>query len=108
MYFLVALVVLVGFVASGTKLAWDDIITAPWRVRLREKRGEHNFWVRALECPRCTSVWISFLPTAGTLAVLGYANSATWIWWLILAVSWIPVSFAVAYFAYILILRGEA
>lgn len=108
MTLLVALVVLVGLVASVTKLAWDDEITAPWRVNLRKKYGDRNFWVRALECPRCTGVWASFIPTAATLGLLGYAYGADWVWWILLALAWIPVSFSVAYLAFILIIRGEA
>lgn len=105
MIFLVALVLLVGLVASLTKLAWDDEITAPFRVKLREKHGDQYFWVRALECPRCTSVWASFLPTLATLAGFGVFGGLNWI---IVGLAWIPVSFSVAYFAFIMIIRGEA
>lgn len=105
MVYLISLILLVGLVASLTKLAWDDEITAPFRVKLREKYGDHNFWVRALECPRCTSVWISFIPTAAVLAGFGIFLDLNW---LALALAWIPASFSVAYFAFIMIIRGEA
>lgn len=102
---IVALVILVFLVASLTKLAWDDVITAPWRADLRQKHGDYYFWVRVLECPRCTSVWVAPLPTAAVLAFLvGLGELPIWV----AAGSWLPGSFAVAYAAYILILRGEA
>lgn len=108
MIFLVALVVLVGLVASMTKLAWDDEITAPLRVGLREKYGSSGFFVRALECPRCTAVWLSPLPTAAALGIMGAALGLSWAWWIVVALAWIPVSFSVAYLAFIMIIRGEA
>lgn len=108
MILLVGLVVLVALVASFTRLAHDDIITAPWRAGLRERRGAHDFWVRALECFRCTAVWVSPLPTAVALSIWGYSAQASWIWWLILGLVWIPVSKAIAYLAFVLYIRGEA
>lgn len=108
MIFLVALVVLVGLVASLTKLAWDDEITAPWRVGLREKYGDRNFWVRALECPRCTSVWVSLGTTLLVFAGSGAFLELSGLAWLALAVAWIPTSLSVAYLAFIMIIRGEA
>lgn len=108
MILLVGLVILVAVVASFTRLAYEDVITAPWRARLREKRGDQNFWVRALECFRCSAVWVSPLPTAAALVIWGYSAQASWIWWLILALAWIPVSKGIAYLAFILYIRGEA
>jgi hypothetical protein len=111
MIFLVAYVVLVGLVASMTKLAWDDEITAPLRVRIREyaeRTGRFANWARALECPRCTSVRLSWFATPPVLAVLAYAHDASPAWWAITALSAPLVAFSAAYYAYILILRGEA
>lgn len=108
MIYLVALILLVACTASFSRLAHEDEITAPWRVKLREQRGDHDFWVRALECLRCTAVWVSPLPTAITLAVFSYGLDLHWIWWIILAVLWIPISKAVAYLAFVLYIRGEA
>jgi hypothetical protein len=108
MIFLVALVLLVGLVASLTKLAWDDEITAPVRVLLREKRGDGDFWVRALECPRCTSVWISLATTFLALISFGIFLNLTGLAWLGLALAWIPAAMSIAYLAFVLIIRGEA
>ncbi len=108
MVYLVGLILLVACVASFTRLAYEDVITAPWRVRLRDRLGDQNFWVRALECFRCTAVWVSPLPTAVTLSVLAYGLDLHWVWWAILAALWIPISKAVAYLAFILYIRGEA
>lgn len=108
MILLVGLVVLVATVASFTKLAHEDAITAPWRVGLREKHGDQNFWVRALECFRCTAVWVSPLPTAAALLIFGYAYDLSTAWWIVLGFAWIPVSKAMAYLAFITYIRGEA
>lgn len=108
MIYLVALILLVGCVASFTRLAHADEVTAPWRVRFRDGRDAMDFWVRALECFRCTAVWVSPLPTAITLSVFAYGLDLHWIWWIILAVLWIPISKAVAYLAFVLYIRGEA
>lgn len=108
MIYLVATVLLTAFVASMSRLATEDVITAPWRVKIREKYGDQNFWVRALECLRCTSVWVSPLPTAITLLVFAYGLDLPTVWWLILAVLWIPISKAIAYLAFVLYIRGEA
>lgn len=111
MILLVALVVLVGLVASATKLAWDDEITAPLRIRIREYRdrtGRLDGWVRALECPRCTAVRLSPVLTAPVIAILGMVYDFGAVSWLVAGLAWIPVSFSVAYFSFILIIRGEA
>lgn len=108
MILLVGLVVLVATVASFTKLAHEDAITAPWRVGLREKYGDHNFWVRALECFRCTAVWVSPLPTALALMIFGFASDLSPGWWVVLGLAWIPISKAMAYLAFVLYIRGEA
>ena len=111
MILLVALIVTVGLVASVTKLAWDDEITAPLRIRLREYRdrtGRFDGWVRALECPRCTSVRLAPVLTAPTIAILGVVYDFGAVSWLLAGLSWIPVSFSVAYLAFIMIIRGEA
>lgn len=108
MIFLVGLVLMVGLVASLTKLAWDDEITAPFRVRMREKRGDMDFWVRALGCPRCTSVWISLGTHLLALTGLGIFLNLSGLAWLAMALVWLPISMSVAYFAFILIIRGEA
>lgn len=107
----VSLVVLVGLVASSTKLAWDDEITAPLRVRLREyrdKTGRFDGWVRALECPRCTAVRLSPVLTAPAIGILGAVYDFGAVSWLLAGLAWIPVSFSVAYLAFIMIIRGEA
>lgn len=111
MILLVAYVALVGLVASMTKLAWDDEITAPFRVWIRDysaRTGRLTNWARALECPRCTSVRMGWFATPPVLATLGYFYGADPVWWLILAALYIPVAFSASYYAYVLILRGEA
>lgn len=111
MILFVALVVLVGLVASATKLAWDDEITAPLRVRIREyrdKTGRFDGWARALDCPRCTAVRLSPILTAPTIGILGVVYDFGPVSWLLAGLAWIPVSFSVAYLAFILVLRGEA
>ena len=108
---LVAYVALVGLIASMTKLAWDDEITAPLRVWLRgysERTGRLTNWARALECPRCTSVRMAWFATPPVMAVLGYAYQASPAWWAILAALTPLVAFSAAYYSYVLILRGEA
>ena len=111
MILFVALIVTVGLVASATKLAWDDEITAPMRLKLRDYRdrtGRLDGWVQALECPRCTSVRLSPVLTAPVIAVLGVVYDFGALSWLLAALAWIPVSFSVAYLAFIMIIRGEA
>lgn len=111
MILLVALIVTVGLVASSTKLAWDDEITAPLRIKLREyrdKTGRLDGWVRALECPRCTSVRLSPVLTLPTIVILGVVYDFGLVSWLLAGLAWIPVSFSVAYLAFIMIIRGEA
>lgn len=108
MVYLVALILLVASTASFTHLATEDVVAAPWRVNLREKYGDMNFWVRALECFRCTAVWVALPLTLLALLIFGYALDLHWIWWLILAATWIPISKAVAYLAFVLYIRGEA
>lgn len=108
MILLVGLVILVAVVASFTRLAHDDELTAPWRVGLREKYGMQNFWVRALNCFRCTAIWVSPAPTAVALAILAYGYDLSWPWWAVLAAIWIPVSKGISYLAFVLYIRGEA
>lgn len=108
MILLVGLVILVAAVASITRLAVDDDIAAPWRIRLREKYGDQAFIVRMLECTRCTGVWVSHALTAFALGLDGWYYQLQPIGWLFLALLWIPTAMAVAYLAFVLYLRGEA
>lgn len=108
MILLVGLVILVAAVASFTRLAVDDDIAAPWRIRLREKWGDQAFVVRMLECFRCTSVWVSLPLTAAALALNGWFYNWPGPAWIILALAWIPTSMSVAYLAFVLYQRGEA
>lgn len=103
MIYLIAYVALVACVASTTRLAQDDEITAPWRHRLREKHGQYWFWNRMLECARCTSVWtaIPWTILAGAGAI-GFGA----VWWHVLVLS-VPCWWATAYLAYLMILKGE-
>ena len=103
MIYLIAYVILVACVASTTRLLGDDVILAPWRVRLRQQMGPDWFWNRVLECGRCTSVWTAIPWTILTIPV-AWAFGATW---------WAPVILApfvwwsAAYLAFLLLLKGE-
>lgn len=107
MIYLVALIVLVGVVASGTRLATTDEITGAWRHKLRQKYGPYGFIPRLLSCNRCTAVWVSLPPTALFLASWAILERFTWWECLIAVLAWPMISFGVAYYAYLLILRGE-
>jgi hypothetical protein len=105
MSYLIGLVVLVALVASLTRLATTDEISAPWRVRVRAWSGEFGFFARLIECDRCTAVWIAPLPTGAYLwNFVGNQPS----WGIIDGLgAWIPMSLGIAYLSYLLILRGE-
>jgi hypothetical protein len=105
MIYLVGLIVLVATVASLTRLATTDEISAPWRVKVRAWSGEFGFFTRMLECDRCAAVWVSFLPTGAYLWNL-VGNQPSWGVIDGLA-AWIPMSLGVAYLSFLLILRGE-
>lgn len=108
MVYLVALIVLVATVASFSRLAHEDVITAPWRAGRREKYGPDNFVNRMLECFRCTASWVSIPFTIVAILaflVFGDASVLGWITGLVLAY---PTSQSVGYLAYVLYLRGEA
>lgn len=110
MILLICFVTLVATVASFTRLAHEDLITAPWRERMR-KRYQNKpapVWFRAFdECFRCAAVWISPVFTAPALAVAAWAYRLNWIWWIILALAWLPASKGLSYLAYLLYLREE-
>lgn len=105
MIYLVAYLALVATVASLTRLATTDEITAPWRVAVRAKYGMNGFIPRMLECDRCTAVWVAWLPTL--FYVAGCAATHAWWVWIFAAVAWIPASLGVAYLSFLLITRGE-
>lgn len=111
MIYLVALIVTVATVASTTRLARTDVITAGWRVRLNayhERTGRAAFWLDMLECFRCTSVWVSAPVTLfyGSAALV--LGEATWVTWLVASLLWIPTSFGISYLAYLLwLLEGD-
>jgi len=111
MIYLVALIVTVATVASTTRLARTDVITAPWRVKLNlwsERTGRGLFWLEVLECFRCTSVWISAPVTLffGSAALV--LSGVGWITWLVASLLWIPTSFGISYLAYLLwLLEGD-
>lgn len=101
---LVFLVLAVALTASLARLARVDVITAGWRVKIREWSGEHGFFTDMLECHRCTSVWTappSVLALGGGL--LAACGVSPWVW-LVAALLWIPVSFGISYLAYLLFL----
>lgn len=104
---LVFLVLTVATVTSATRLVRTDVITAGWRVKIREWSGEHGFFTEMLECFRCTAAWVSPPITltfgGGLLAAYGVSP---WIW-LIAALLWIPVSFGISYLSYLLFLYEE-
>ena len=103
MIYLIAYVILVGGVASTTRLLRDDLILAPWRHKMFKKYGPDWFWNRVLECSRCTSVWTA-IPWVTAGAGTAIAFGATW--WHVLLVA--PFAWwATAYLAFLLILKGE-
>ena len=104
MIYLVLLIVTVATVASTTRLARTDVITAGWRVKVREWSGEYGFWSDMLACFRCTAVWVSPLVTAfyGSAALV--LSDSGWLTWFIAALLWIPASFGISYLAYLLFL----
>ena len=105
MVILVGLVLVVALTASLTRLARTDRITAPWRVWLARRNGRLSWFIRdMLECSRCTAVWASpftvFPALAMAVAYLGLP-------WLAAVLLGIPVSKAVSYLAFhLLILEG--
>lgn len=102
MIYLIAYVILVGGIASTTRLLRDDSILAGWRIRIYEKHGPGWFWNRMLECSRCTSVWTAI---PWTLAAVGFLWLFTGDWRLLLLAPFIW--WAAAYHAFLLILKGE-
>lgn len=108
MILLVGLVILVAAVASFTRLLHEDMITLPWRDRMRA-RPRQPVWFRAVDtCFRCGAVWVSPLFTGPALALTAWGYGLGWTWWIILALLWIPVAKAVSYLAFLLYLKGEA
>lgn len=108
MVYLVALIVLVATVASFSRLAHEDIITAPWRANRRTKYGPDNFVNRMLECLRCTSSWVAIPFTLATiLAFLVFADASA-LGTVLALLGAYPISQGVGYLAYVLYLRGEA
>lgn len=94
---LIVLVVLVASVASFARLAVDDEITAPFRVKVEKRYGEWGFWTRLIQCTRCVSVWIApmhVVPVLACYTLLGLIP-----WWISL-LSAIPASMGVAYLAF--------
>lgn len=112
MIFLVGFVVLVATVASFTRLAHEDVITAPWRESRRAKYQETGLvprWFEALDsCFRCAAVWIAPLFTVPALALTAWGYGLSWVWWVILAAASPAISMGVAYLAFLLYQRGEA
>lgn len=105
MIYLVALVIVVALTSSLTRLARIDRITAPWRVKVRAWSGEHGFFTDLLECSRCTSIWTA--PVA-VFPALALAVAYMHLPWLAAIIIGIPISKAVAYLAYLLLLiEGE-
>lgn len=106
MVILVGLVLVVALTASLTRLARTDRITAPWRVRLNERNGRFAYALRdMLECSRCTAIWASPFAVFPALAMaVAYLHMP----WLAAVLLGIPVSKAVAYLAFhLLILEGS-
>jgi hypothetical protein len=106
--FALGFVILVASVASLTRLAHDDVIAAPWRVRMAQKYGPSGYIPRMLECFRCTAIWVAKIPTLFALLAAGAALGLGPAGWLLMAVAWYPTVHAVAYLSYLLYLRGEA
>ena len=106
MVVLVSLILVVSLTASLTRLARTDTITAPWRVWLSERNGRFAWHVREmLECSRCTSIWTSPFAVFPALALaVAYLDLP----WLAAVLLGIPVSKAVAYLAFhLLLLEGS-
>lgn len=111
MILLIGFVTLVATVASFTRLAHEDLITAPWRERMRQRYQDKPapVWFRAFdECFRCAAVWISPVFTAPALALYAWTHQFDTIEWAITALAWIPASKGISYLAYLLYLREEA
>lgn len=112
MIFLVGFVVLVATVASFTRLAHEDVVTAPWRERLRQKyaaAGKTPKWFEAIDsCFRCAAVWISPIFTIPALALTAWAYHLYWTWWIVLAVLSPAISKGISYLSFLLYQRGEA
>lgn len=110
----VVLVILVAVVASFTRLATTDEITAEWRNKLTKrmkriwglnKPAKLEFFVhRMLECDRCTAVWVSPIFTIPTAAYYVYLGQIPW-WAAVIGV--IPVAKGISYLAFVLLNRGE-
>lgn len=107
MVILVGLILVVALTASLTRLARTDVITAPWRVKISKKSGRFWYWLnQMLECSRCTSIWTA--PFA-VFPALGMAVAYLDLHWLAALLLAVPVSKAVAYLAFhLLILEGAS
>lgn len=102
MIYLVGLILVVSLTASLTRLARTDVITAPWRVGLRARTGRFSrYVVEMLECARCTSIWTAPFAVFPALALAVVYLDLPWIVAVLVAV---PVSKAVAYLAYLLMI----
>jgi hypothetical protein len=107
MIYLVAMVLVVSLVASLTRLATTDRITAPQRVKVRDKYGTESFVATMLECDRCTSYWVAKIVMPFVLAAIGIYEHADLIDILFLAAAYMPSAHAVSYLAFHLLLLEE-
>lgn len=106
MIYLVGLILTVSLTASLTRLARTDQITAGLRVKLRARSGRFAWFIRdMLECSRCTSIWTSPFAVFPALALAVVYLGLPWHAAVLLG---IPVSKAVAYLAFhLLIIEGD-
>jgi hypothetical protein len=70
MIYLVALVVLVLATARLTRLVTKDDITAPMRLAIDKKLGEHSLISRLIWCPWCVAVWVSIFTSFWAAQIL--------------------------------------
>lgn len=114
MIHLVVLVTLVAVVASFTRTATTDDITAGWRNKLtkrmkrlwsEQKKARLEYFIhRMLECDRCTAVWVSPVFTFPTIAAYTYFGTLPW--WMAVIIA-IPAAKGISYLAFVLLKRGE-
>lgn len=104
MVILVGLILVVALTASLTRLVRTDRITAGFRVWLRKKSGPSGFFTDLIECARCTSIWTSPFAVFPALALaVAYLDMP----WLAAVLVGVPVSKAVGYLAFLLIIEKD-
>lgn len=64
-------------------------LTLPWPMSWLDLLMQKEFWVRALSCGQCASVWVSGVLAAGCVLIMA-AYSGQWLWlvlWPLLALA---------------------